>query len=125
MLIDIASVAVPGLIQRNAFNPKVAAFMQASMRHKLVFHAVIAFAQGYREVANTGATEPSSAVLYHRWKATQGLHERLRNPETQADDISILTTFLLTDNVVSLATDTAPPDGVDSLLVALRGRSHW
>ena len=74
--------------------------MQAAMKHKIVFHAVIAFAQGYREVANAGATEPSSAVLYHRLKATHDLYERLKAPEMRADDISILTTFLLTDNVV-------------------------
>lgn len=96
---EIGSNAVPGTIHKDGFSPKAAAFMQQAFVHDLVFHALVAFAQGYDEVANTGTTEPSQAVLYHRGKATQLLCDRLKDPATCADDASILTTFLLIDNV--------------------------
>lgn len=96
---EIGANAVPGTIHKSGFSPKASAFMQLGFEHDLVFHAVVAFAQGYDEVAATGTTEPSSAVLYHRGKATQLLCERLQDPITRADDASILTTFLLIDNV--------------------------
>lgn len=96
---EIGSNAVPGTIHRSGFSPKASAFIQLGFQHDLVFHAVVAFAQGYEEVAGTGTTEPSQTVLYHRGKATQLLCDRLQDPLTRADDASILTTFLLVDNV--------------------------
>ena len=96
---EIGINAVPGTVHRDGFSPKAQAFMQLGLEHDSVFHAVVAFAQGYKEVANTGSTEPSQAILFHRGKATQLLLERLRDPNTCADDASILTTFLLVDNV--------------------------
>ncbi|ETN41203.1 uncharacterized protein HMPREF1541_03138 [Cyphellophora europaea CBS 101466] len=95
----IGANAVPGTIHKNGFSPKASAFIHLGFEHDLVFHAVVAFAQGYDEVANTGTTEPSPAVLYHRGRATQLLCDRLKDPLTRADDASILTTFLLVDNV--------------------------
>ena len=96
---EIGSNAVPGTIHKSGFSPKASAFMHYGFEHELVFHAVVAFALGYDEVANTGTTDPSQAVLYHRGKATQGLYARLKDPSTCADDAAILTTFLLVDNV--------------------------
>jgi hypothetical protein len=96
---EVGSNAVPGTIHKSGFSPKAQAFIQLGFEHDLVFHAVVAFARGYDEVANTGTTEPSTAVLYHRGKATQLLRERLKDPATRGDDASILTTFLLVDNV--------------------------
>lgn len=96
---EIGANAVPGTIHKTGFSPKASAFIHLGFEHDLVFHAVVAFAQGYDEVAATGAIEPSSAVLYHRGRATQLLSDRLRDPTTRADDASILTTFLLIDNV--------------------------
>ena len=96
---EIGSNAVPGTIHKSGFSPKASAFMHYGFQHELVFHAVVAFALGYDEVANTGTTDPSQAVLYHRGKATQGLYTRLKEPSTCADDPAILTTFLLVDNV--------------------------
>jgi hypothetical protein len=96
---EIGANAVPGTIHKTGFSPKASAFIHLGFEHDLVFHAVVAFAQGYDEVAATGTTEPSAAVLYHRGKATQLLLDRLRDPDTRADDASILTTFLLIDNV--------------------------
>ena len=95
---EIGTAAVPGTIHRSGFSPKASTFMQLGFEHDLVFHAVIAFAQGYKEVATTGTTEPSPLVLYHRGRATQQLLLRLQDPATCADDASILTTFLLIDN---------------------------
>lgn len=96
---EIGQNAVPGTIHKTGFSPKASAFIHLGFEHDLVFHAVVAFAQGYDEVAATGTTEPSAAVLYHRGKATQLLLDRLKDPNTRADDASILTTFLLIDNV--------------------------
>lgn len=100
VLMDIAAVAIPGTIRSDSFSPKVSAYMQLALEHDICFHAVVAFAQGYQEVAKQGATEPSSVVLYHRGKATEKLYSRLKDPEKCSDDASILTTFLLIDNVV-------------------------
>lgn len=96
---EIGANAVPGTIHKTGFSPKASAFIHLGFEHDLVFHAVVAFAQGYHEVAATGTTEPSAPVLYHRGKATQLLCDRLKDPNTRADDASILTTFLLIDNV--------------------------
>ena len=96
---EIGAVAVPGTIHLNGFSPKASTFIHLGFEHDLVFHAVVAFAQGYKEVATTGTSEPSPLVLYHRGKATQGLLARLQDPATCADDATILTTFLLMDNV--------------------------
>ncbi|KPI34895.1 uncharacterized protein AB675_2232 [Cyphellophora attinorum] len=95
---EIGVNAVPGTVHKDGFSPKAAAFMQMGFQHDAVFHAVVAFARAYDEVANTGSTDPSAPVLYHRGKATQLLYERLKDPATRADDASILTTFLLVDN---------------------------
>lgn len=99
MVHDIGSVAMPGALHTTGFSPKVQAYVNLSFDHPIFFHAMIAFAQGYKEVATTGTTEASEVVLYHRGKATEALSARLKDPLTRADDISILTAFLLVDNV--------------------------
>ena len=90
---------MPGARHASGFSPKVHAFIHLGFAYPTFFHAVLAFAQGYKEVATTGATQPSQIVLYHRGMATQGLYARLKDPATCADDISILITFFLVDNV--------------------------
>jgi hypothetical protein len=95
---DIALAAMPSARQVIGVSPKVKAFIQLGFENLTFFHALIAFAQGYKEVATTGTTQPSPMVLFHRGMATRGLHARLKDPATCADDISILITWKLLDN---------------------------
>jgi hypothetical protein len=95
---DIALAAMPSARHVTGVSPKIKAYIQLGFENSTFFHALIAFAQGYKEVATTGTTQPSPMVLFHRGTATRGLHARLKDPATCADDISILITWKLLDN---------------------------